>query len=416
LDREERTGEMFTWNTTERGESLELVGRLRMEGHPVLDKVYESWQTQTEYQPVLRGPEIAEYYKVLRPQMAFPDYTCDAVQYGYFFFFQEGGVYAWTGKEMKEEELQIYRRFTSVLSLTYKRYWDLQKAEAQALRAEQDLIEIKAARKKAEETLRELKATQQQLIQREKMASLGELTAGIAHEIQNPLNFVNNFAAVNSELVAELRQEARAGNIEEVISLAESIGENETRINYHGQRADAIVKNMLQHAGGAAGERQPTDMNALVEEHLRLAYHSYRAKDNDFAADLTTCYDAAAGPVHVVPQEIGRVLLNLFTNAFYAVQQKKQRFNEMYEPLVSVSTKKEGNTVVIVVGDNGVGIPGAVTEKIFQPFFTTKPTGEGTGLGLSLSYDIITKGHGGNLMVHSTEGEGSEFVIELAVT
>ena len=186
LDKEERIGELFTWNTTEQGESLELVGRLKMEGHPVLNKVYESWLSQTEYHPVLRGDEIKKYYTVIRPQIAFPDYAHDDVQYGYFFFFKEGGVYAWTEKEMAEEELKIYRRFTSVLSLTYKRYKDLQYAEEMAQQAAQDLMKLKEEKKKTEDALNELQVTQKQLIQSEKMASLGELTAGIAHEIQNP--------------------------------------------------------------------------------------------------------------------------------------------------------------------------------------------------------------------------------------
>jgi signal transduction histidine kinase len=247
------------------------------------------------------------------------------------------------------------------------------------------------------------------------MASLGELTAGVAHEIQNPLNFVNNFSAVNSELVSELRQEAIAGNIEEVISLADSIGDNETKISHHGKRADAIVKSMLQHSRGATGNRQPTDINQLVEEHLRLAYHGYRAKDQSFNADISTHYDAYVGQLNVVPQEIGRVLLNLFSNAFYAVQEKKTRLNGTYEPVVSVNTKKVEGTILITVKDNGPGMSEKVAEKVFQPFFTTKPTGEGTGLGLSLSFDIVTKGHGGELKVNTKEGEGSEFTIHLPV-
>jgi signal transduction histidine kinase len=266
---------------------------------------------------------------------------------------------------------------------------------------------------KIERAYNQLKSTQAQLIQSEKMASLGELTAGIAHEIQNPLNFVNNFSAVNSELVIELRQEAKAGNIEEVISLADTIEQNEAKISHHGKRADAIVKSMLQHSRGATGDRQPTNINALVEEYLRLAYHGYRAKDQSFNADLTTDYDPRMGEIDLVPQEIGRVLMNLFSNAFYAVSEKKSRLNGTFEPIVSVRTERKGATVVITVRDNGIGMSPKVAEKVFQPFFTTKPTGEGTGLGLSLSYDIITKGHGGNLTVHSTEGEGSEFVVQL---
>jgi signal transduction histidine kinase len=319
----------------------------------------------------------------------------------------------WYGATYNEERIQVLKRVAKVFEQAYVRFLDLQKAEALALRAEQDVIEIKAARTRAEDALAALKATQQQLIQAEKMASLGELTAGIAHEIQNPLNFVNNFSGVNKELVFELRKEARAGNIEEVMSLADTIEQNETKISHHGQRADAIVKSMLQHSRGASGNRQPTDLNQLIEEHLRLAYHGYRAKDQAFNADIGTEYDPHVGQLNVVPQEIGRVLLNLFSNAFYAVQEKSKQLNGSYEPTVSVSTKREGNKVLITVNDNGTGMSQKVTAKIFQPFFTTKPTGEGTGLGLSLSYDIVTKGHGGNLSVTSREGEGSEFVVEL---
>jgi signal transduction histidine kinase len=245
------------------------------------------------------------------------------------------------------------------------------------------------------------------------MASLGELTAGIAHEIQNPLNFVNNFSAVNKELVLELKQEAQSGKIAEVLSLAEAIKENEEKISHHGLRAEGIVKNMLQHSRASASEKQSTDINALVDEYLKLAYHGYRAKDKSFHSQLRTDYDTAVGEVMLAPQDVCRALLNLFNNAFYAVQQKKQQLNGTYEPLVSVSTKKEGGLITLTVRDNGTGMPEHVANKIFQPFFTTKPTGEGTGLGLSLSYDIITKGHGGSLSVQSKEGEGSEFVVQL---
>jgi signal transduction histidine kinase len=247
------------------------------------------------------------------------------------------------------------------------------------------------------------------------MASLGELTAGIAHEIQNPLNFVNNFSETNTELLAELKQEAKEGNTTDVIALAEDLEQNQHKITHHGRRADSIVKGMLQHARASRGEKQPTDLNQLVEEHLRLAYHSYRIKDQSFNADITTEYDPHVEHLNVIPQEIGRVLLNLFSNAFYAVSEKKQQLNGTFEPFVSVSTQKRGDHVLITVRDNGPGMSPKVAEKVFQPFFTTKPTGEGTGLGLSLSYDIVTKGHGGNLSVSSKEGEGAEFLVQLPV-
>jgi signal transduction histidine kinase len=417
LDKEERIGELFTWNTTESGESLELVGKLKMAGHPVLNEVYEHWQSQTEYHPVLKGNEISEYYKVLKPQMAFPDYSHDAIQYGYFFFFNEGGVYAWTENEMKEDELQIYRRFTSVLSLTYKRYKDLKQAEAHAVQAEEDLVKLQAEKKRAEDALIELRVTQKQLIQSEKMASLGELTAGIAHEIQNPLNFVNNFSDVNTELIEELKAELATGNKQEAILIAEDIKENEQKINQHGKRADAIVKGMLQHSRASSGKKEPTNINTLADEYLRLSYHGLRAKDKDFNATIKTDLDNNIGKINIIPQDIGRVILNLLTNAFYAVNEKKKQLGENYEPTVTITTSKippsGGGGALVSVRDNGPGIPQKVLDKIFQPFFTTKPTGQGTGLGLSLSYDII-KAHGGELKVETKEGEFTEFIISIS--
>jgi signal transduction histidine kinase len=274
--------------------------------------------------------------------------------------------------------------------------------------------EIEQQKKIAENSLTELKAAQQQLIQSEKMASLGELTAGIAHEIQNPLNFVNNFSEVNTELIEELEQEAGKGNIDEVKSIANDIKENEQKINLHGKRADAIVKGMLQHSRLSTGQKEPTDINVLADEYLRLCYHGLRAKDKAFNAAIKTDFDNTIGKINIIPQDIGRVVLNLLTNAFYVVNQKKRLNIEGYEPIVSVSTKKLGNKISIIVKDNGNGIPQKVLDKIFQPFFTTKPTGEGTGLGLSLSYDII-KAHGGEIKVETKEGEGSEFVIQLPI-
>jgi signal transduction histidine kinase len=276
--------------------------------------------------------------------------------------------------------------------------------------------EIEKQKKNIEETLNNLKSTQSQLVQAEKMASLGELTAGIAHEIQNPLNFVNNFAEVNVELIEELETEANKGNLEEVKLLAKDIKENETKINHHGKRADAIVKNMLQHSRKTSGQKELTDINALCDEYLRLSYHGLRAKDKSFNAEFETKFDATLAPINVVPQDIGRVILNLINNAFYAVnaRQKMEQQGD-YKPQVTISTRKEGNQLVIAVSDNGTGMTEQVKEKIFQPFFTTKPTGEGTGLGLSLSYDIVTKGHGGELRVETKEGVGTEFIIQLPI-
>jgi two-component system NtrC family sensor kinase len=269
---------------------------------------------------------------------------------------------------------------------------------------------------KLQNTLANLQATQKQLVQSEKMASLGELTAGIAHEIQNPLNFVNNFAEVNVELIDELETEANKGNLEEVKLLAKDIKENETKINHHGKRADAIVKSMLQHSRKSSGQKELTDINALCDEYLRLSYHGLRAKDKSFNAEFDTQYDTTLAPINVVPQDIGRVILNLINNAFYAVNERQKKDKDSgYKPRVTLTTRQEGNQVVIEVADNGTGMPDQVKEKIFQPFFTTKPTGEGTGLGLSLSYDIVTKGHGGELRVETKEGIGSEFIIQFPI-
>ncbi len=263
-------------------------------------------------------------------------------------------------------------------------------------------------------TLTKLKETQSQLIQSEKMASLGELTAGIAHEIQNPLNFVNNFSEVNTELIDELKAELTTGNVQEAMMIADDIKENEQKINHHGKRADAIVKGMLQHSRSSALQKEPTDINALADEYLRLTYHGLRAKDKTFNATIETDFDKSIKKIDVIPQDIGRVLLNLFTNAFYAVTEKKKQRGEGYEPTVSVSTRKENDKVFIIVKDNGMGIPQKALDKIYQPFFTTKPTGHGTGLGLSLSYDIV-KVHGGELKVKTKEGEFAEFIIELVL-
>ena len=257
-----------------------------------------------------------------------------------------------------------------------------------------------------------LQQTQKQLIQSEKMASLGELTAGIAHEIQNPLNFVNNFSEVSTELVDEMNEEMAKGNYEAAKEIADDVKQNLEKINQHGKRAGDIVKGMLQHSRSSSGQKEPTDINALCDEYLRLSYNGLRAKDKSFNALMKTDFDDAVGKVNIVPQDIGRVILNLLTNAFYAVDEKKKTGIEGYEPTVSISTKKISDKVEIRVNDNGNGIPQKVLDKIFQPFFTTKPTGQGTGLGLSLSYDII-KAHGGEIKVKTELNEGTEFIIEL---
>jgi signal transduction histidine kinase len=586
MDKETHAVELSTMNTTEEGESIEVIGKLNLAGHPVLEGIYDNWILQKEYHPVLRGNEIKKYYQLIRPQIAYPDYPTDTAQYGYFFFFNEGGVYAWTDIELSEDELKIYRKFTSVLSLTYKRYKDLKqaelntreaikrasldrvRAETASMRTSEDLEKItpliwnelttlnvpfircgvfimdeqqeqirsflstpngkaiaafqlpydsvgelskvlvhwhkkeiykdhwdeaafaewtkslvehgaitseekystshrpvnlhlhflpflqgmlyvgseaplnddeihlvqsladafstayaryedfnklESAKAQIEKTLVDLKQAQAQLVQSEKMASLGELTAGIAHEIQNPLNFVNNFSDVNAELLLEMRDEIEKGNNDEAKAIANDVIENEQKINHHGKRADAIVKGMLQHSRKSSGQKELTDINALADEYLRLSYHGLRAKDKTFNATMKTDFDENIGKINVIPQDISRVLLNLFNNAFYAVNEQKTRNPESYKPTVSVSTKKHDKQIQIIVKDNGNGIPENIVDKIFQPFFTTKPTGQGTGLGLSLAYDIV-KAHGGELKVEAKANVGTEFIIQLPTT
>jgi signal transduction histidine kinase len=272
--------------------------------------------------------------------------------------------------------------------------------------------EIEQQKKQVEESMERLQSTQSQLVQAEKMASLGELTAGIAHEIQNPLNFVNNFSEVSTELVKEMVQEVDKGNTDEVKAIANDVVQNLEKINHHGQRASDIVKGMLQHSRSSSGVKEPTDINALADEYFRLAYHGLRAKDKTFNATMKTDFDESIGKINIIPQDIGRVVLNLITNAFYAVNEKSKQGIADYEPTVSVVTKKVNHQVEIRVTDNGNGIPPSILDKIFQPFFTTKPTGQGTGLGLSLSYDIV-KAHGGELKVETKEEIGTEFIIQL---
>jgi signal transduction histidine kinase len=307
----------------------------------------------------------------------------------------------------------------------------IRKVELEGL-VDERTAEITKQKEELEKALEELKATQSQLIQSEKMASLGELTAGIAHEIQNPLNFVNNFSEINKELLEEMSEEIEKGNLDEVKLIAKDVIENEQKINHHGKRADSIVKGMLQHSRSTSGTKEPTDINALADEYLRLAYHGMRAKDKSFNVTMKTDFDESIGKINVIPQDIGRVILNLITNAFYAVNEKRRNSpltpkggietpQNLYEPTVTVSTKliippaggQRG--ALITVEDNGNGIPQPVLDKIFQPFFTTKPSGQGTGLGLSMSYEIVTKAHGGELKVDNKPGEGVRFTIILPI-
>jgi signal transduction histidine kinase/ketosteroid isomerase-like protein len=317
----------------------------------------------------------------------------------HFIPFTQGMLYVGSENPLNDRHIELVQSLADAFAIAYARY--------------EDFTKLEKAKQSVEATLSELKATQNQLVQSEKMASLGELTAGIAHEIQNPLNFVNNFSEVSGELIEEMNEEIEKGDMEEAKAIANDVKQNLEKILHHGKRADAIVKGMLQHSRSSTGVKEPTDINALADEYLRLAYHGLRAKDKSFNATMKTDYDDSLEKVNVIPQDIGRVILNLITNAFYVVDEKKKRLKDGYEPTVSVRTIKGAGKIEISIKDNGNGIPDKVKEKIFQPFFTTKPTGKGTGLGLSMSYDIVNKGHGGELKVETTEGEGTTFTIAL---
>ena len=348
--------------------------------------------------------------------------------------FQVHGLVKWMNENTYIIDLVCIVWIVSVFSsLLFQRFAHLQnKLVKQAVRNERlkrqkelERMEL-IARQKAEleqqveertqelkHSLEHLKAAQAQLVQSEKMASLGELTAGVAHEIQNPLNFINNFSELNLELIEEIKVEAQKRNAPDLVALAEDLHVNERKVMKHGRRADSIVKAMLQHSRSTAGPKEPTDLNALAEEFLRLSYHGFRAGNKEFSATLQTDFDSGIEPVPVVSQDIGRVLLNLFNNAFYAVNEKKKLLNGTFEPTVSVATRRIGDKVEICIRDNGTGISAKALDKIYQPFFTTKPAGEGTGLGLSLSYDIVTNGHGGELLVNTKEGAYAEFILQL---
>jgi len=317
-------------------------------------------------------------------------------------------------REFAHNLVSLRQKLTEVESLSARNLQ--QEMEKQYLLTRQnETLEQKVTERTAElnRSLTDLKAAQAQLVQREKMASLGELTAGIAHEIQNPLNFVNNFSEVNDEMIEELEAELKSGHIDDALVIAADVKENGKKILHHGKRADFIVKGMLEHSRTNTGEKQLTDLNVLCEEFMKLSYHGLRAKDKSFNAEMLTHFDPNLPAINVSQQDIGRVLLNLFNNAFYAVNQKAKTAGGDYKPTVDVSTSVTGNEMRITVGDNGPGIPAAIKDKIMQPFFTTKPTGEGTGLGLSLSYDIVVKGHRGTLKINSSEGKGAEFIIGL---
>jgi signal transduction histidine kinase len=425
----EESGEMEAWVTDEDGSRVSTGFTGNLNNNYSLFKMYEGWKKQLKTLIIdMQGEELQNYFHYLHEvlNVPFKGGLEQKRRVQHLAYFSKGLIGIASPEPQPAETLQLMERFAAVFNLTFTRFNDLKIAEAHALQAEQDLIAIKEAKKKAEEALTELQATQKQLIQAEKMASLGELTAGIAHEIQNPLNFVNNFSEINKDLLEEIKDQNSNVKNEELEDLLNDILQNNEKILHHGKRADAIVKGMLQHSRSSSGEKESTNINALADEYLRLAYHGLKAKDRSFNVSLKTDFDKNIGNINIIPQDIGRVLLNLINNAFYAVNEKKKLVGEGYEPEVTVSTKlvntsenpsirQSANSLMISVRDNGNGIPEKILDKIFQPFFTTKPTGQGTGLGLSLSYDII-QAHGGDLKVETREGQGTEFIIQLPIS
>jgi signal transduction histidine kinase len=417
ITREEST-EIEFWITDEDGSKVSTMFSGDASKNKSMQKMRDAWAAHKKSIVIdMHGDELADYFHYLGDilQVPFKDGLTQKRRVQYISYFSNGFIGMASPDEQPDETIKLLERFAGVFNLTFIRFHDLKIAEAHAIQAEQDLILLQTEKRRAEDALTELKSTQTQLVQREKMASLGELTAGIAHEIQNPLNFVNNFSEVSKELMAELIEELDKGDTEEVKAITQDVIENLAKINHHGRRADSIVKGMLEHSRVGTGQKEPTDLNTLADEFLKLSYHGLRAKDKSFNAELVMHYDAALPKANVVQQDMGRVMLNLFNNAFYAVNQKSKATVNGYKPEVTINTSSTNGQIIISVKDNGVGIPDAIKEKILQPFFTTKPTGEGTGLGLSLSYDILVKGHNGTLDIVSKEGEGSEFIVKLPI-
>jgi signal transduction histidine kinase len=402
--------------STPKGTSLAVLN-LTFEGTETARNVVNNWRQQTVFTDQWDQQQFLDWVQSMYEQgqikepQQFQDGESPPESLSLQFIpFSQGMLYVGSQGPLEDTQIELVKSLADSFAIAYARY--------------EDFKQLEDTKNRVETTLSELKATQSQLIQSEKMASLGELTAGIAHEIQNPLNFVNNFSEVNAELIDELKAALTLGNGKLTEELADDIKANEEKINHHGKRADAIVKGMLQHSRSSSGVKEPTDINKLADEYLRLAYYGLRAKDKSFNATMKTDFDESTGNINIIPQDIGRVILNLITNAFYAVSDKKKLTSDKaYEPTVTVSTKRvgsplgaggSGGKVEIRVKDNGNGIPKKVLDKIFQPFFTTKPTGQGTGLGLSLSYDIV-KAHGGELQVETKEGEWTDFNILLPI-
>ncbi|MBS1923983.1 MAG: nuclear transport factor 2 family protein [Bacteroidetes bacterium] len=366
----------------------------------------ENWKKKTPYTDHWTDNDFIDFATALKENHAFEssETYLSGIPHGGFYLhflpFLQGMLYVGNPTQLHEDETNLIQVVADAFSSAYSRYEDFNKLEV--------------AKKQVDNALAELQATQKQLIQSEKMASLGELTAGIAHEIQNPLNFVNNFSEVSNELIDEMKEELEKGNYDDAKEIADDVKQNLEKINHHGKRADAIVKGMLQHSRSSSGQKELTDINALCDEYLRLSYHGLRAKDKSFNAKFETDFDASLPKINVVQQDIGRVILNLINNAFYAVNERKKLNETGYEPTILVSTKRVNDKIEVSVKDNGTGIPEKIKDKIFQPFFTTKPTGSGTGLGLSLSYDIV-KSHGGEIKIESKENEWTEFKILLPI-
>jgi len=392
--------------TNEEGLTVLVNGNESINVHPIIRRAYEGWQAQEAYQQtVLTGEDLVEYYHAVFDTMPLPDWqdrmkTGAAAKEAFATFsFVDGWLYSFGSDAFDEGQIDIYSRFAKVFGLAFQRYHELTKAE-------KDYQALLSEKAKTEQALTILQSTQKQLVEQEKLASLGSLTAGIAHEIKNPLNFVNNFAEVSVEMAEELRDAIKAGRLEEAVELIGELMENAAQIAKHGKRADSIVKAMMQHARGGASDQETIQVNQFLEEYSNLAWHGMRARDHGFSAELLRDFDPEAGSSTVMPQELGRVVLNLLNNAFDAVKAM-----EAGEVTIRSARTKDGLT--ISVSDNGPGIPDAIRDKIFEPFFTTKATGEGTGLGLSLSYDIITKGHGGTMTVSNSEHGGALFTISI---
>jgi signal transduction histidine kinase len=400
---DEKQGVIHTFLSTPEGKSIAVV-QVPFDTPGKLAEIITSWRRKELYSKHWIGSDFNELADTFVKEGAFAsqEQYLHSLPDGGFFLnllpFMQGMLYVGTMQELEEEEIELIQSLANAFSTAYARY--------------EDFNHLEAAKQQIEKTLSELKATQAQLIQSEKMASLGEITAGIAHEIQNPLNFINNFAQVNEEFIEEAKEAINKGNLDEAKNLLHNLKDNQEKINQHGIRADSIVKGMLEHSRTSTGQKEPTDINALIDEYLRLSYHGWRAKDKSINIRLIKSFDPALNTLSLIPQDIGRVILNLFNNAFYAVSEKKKLLDGSFEPTVSVSTEKTADKVTISIRDNGNGIPQKIINKIFQPFFTTKPTGSGTGLGLSLAYDIV-KAHGGEIGVETEEGEGTSFTIQL---